>query len=107
MFVSTKTVTIQKENSDEVLKVNFNHKTNLLELLNANNISISQSCDGNGICTTCRVYILEGKENVLPKSDIEVEHSNDRGFAPNERLCCQTEISGTIEIKIPESEPED
>ena len=107
MFVSTKTVTIRKENSDEVLKVNFDDKTNLLELLNANNISISQSCDGNGICTTCRVYLLEGSENVSEKSEIEIEHSNDRGFSATERLCCQTEVSGSIEIKVPETESED
>ena len=106
MFVSTKTVTILKENSDDVLKVNFDEKTNLLELLNANDIGISQSCDGNGICTTCRVYLIEGGENVSPKSEIEIEHASDRGFSANERLCCQTEVSGSIEIKIPETESE-
>ena len=107
MFVSTKTVTILKENSGEVLKVNFDEKTNLLELLNANEIGISQSCDGNGVCTTCRVYLLEGEQNVSPKSEIEIEHSNDRGFSANERLCCQTEVSGSIEIRIPDCESED
>lgn len=107
MFVSTKTVTILKENSNESVKVNFEEKTNLLALLNANDIGIPQSCEGNGICTTCRVYVIEGSEYVSPRSEIEIEHANDRGFSANERLCCQTDVSGSIEIIIPEADSED
>jgi ferredoxin len=101
MLVSTKTVIIQKEKADEVSEVYFDGKTNLLELLNANYISISQVCGGHGICTTCRVFLIDGENSVSSKSEIEIEHSNDRGFTADERLCCQTEVFGSIEIRIP------
>ncbi|MGZ3690105.1 MAG: 2Fe-2S iron-sulfur cluster-binding protein [Pseudobdellovibrio sp.] len=73
---------------------------NLLDTLNANNISISQSCGGFATCTTCRVFVLNGLENCGPRTDIENERAEERGFLINERLACQLEILGPIEVEI-------
>lgn len=102
MLVSTKTVRIVQENSEDEVVLELESPINLLELLNANDISISQSCDGNGICTTCRVYVKDGLENLSERSELELERANERSFLKNERLCCQTEVSGTVTLVIPE-----
>ena len=72
------------------------HKT-LLENLNDNNAGISQSCDGHGICTTCRVKMRtpQAQEflDLHPRSELENERAQERNFAPYERLCCQIVIS--------------
>lgn len=73
---------------------------NLLDTLNANNVGIYQSCGANGSCTTCRVFILKGLENCSPRTEIEAERAEERGFAENERLACQTQVHGDIEIEI-------
>lgn len=104
MFVSTKTVQITKESSEETSTVNFTEQINLLDLFNANNISISQSCGGYGICTTCRIFVTKGIENLTPKSETEIERAEERDFLPNERLCCQTEAFGSVEVTIPSEE---
>ncbi len=106
MLVSTKTVRIVQENSEDETIIEFDETTNLLELLNANDISIAQSCGGFGICTTCRVYVTEGLENLSAKSENEIERSQERDFKSNERLCCQSDVSGNIQLTIPKELPE-
>ncbi len=96
MTVSTKTLQVSVNN----FKLQCNEGDNLLDSLNANMLSISQSCDANGTCTTCRVLILKGLENCGPRNDIESEIAEERKFSANERLACQTLIYGNIEIEI-------
>lgn len=52
-------------------------------------LSINHSCGGNGTCGTCRVWVVKGLEKMGPRGEIEKEIAEDRGFAPQERLCCQ------------------
>ncbi len=80
--------------------IEFTVGNNLLNTLNASGISIEQSCDGNGTCTTCRVFVLKGLENCSERSELETERAVERGFAENERLACQTNITGSVEIEI-------
>lgn len=101
MSVSTKTLQI----SGLFSPLEFNRGENLLDTLNANKVSISQSCDGNGSCTTCRVFILKGLENCTPRTEIETERAVERGFENNERLACQTCMNGDVEIEILNPEP--
>lgn len=100
MSVSRKTLHIRGFFSP----LEFTAGDNLLDTLNANKVSISQSCGANGSCTTCRVFVLKGLENCSPRSEIECERAEERGFVPNERLACQTQINGdlTIEVLNPE-----
>lgn len=95
---STKTLTILN-NSEEI---SFNKKINLLELLNANNISINQSCGGNGSCTTCRFFVRENPQNLSEISELELERRSERNFSKDERLACQTDLLGSVSIEIPE-----
>ena len=97
MVDSTKTLTILGNSSVLV----FNKPTNVLDLLNANDISMNQSCGANGSCTTCRFFILKGLEFFSDRTEIELERAEERAFLENERLACQTIISDSAEIEIP------
>jgi ferredoxin len=94
--VSRKTLLVSVNN----LSLQCNEDDNLLNILNANNLSISQSCGANATCTTCRVLVVKGIENCGPRTEIESERAEERGFAANERLACQTQVLGDIEIEI-------
>ena len=96
MTVSRKTLLIQENDA----LVEFNEGDNLLDTLNANKVGISQSCGGNGSCTTCAVLVLSGVTNCGPRTDLELERATERGFAANERLACQTVINGDLKIQI-------
>lgn len=97
-MVSTKTLHIRNISA----QFEFKAGDNLLDTLNANKVSIAQSCGGFGSCTTCRVYIVKGIENCSSRSEIELERASERNFTSHERLCCQTELGGDVEIEIPE-----
>jgi len=80
--------------------LNFSVGDNLLDTLNAGKISIPQSCEGHGTCTTCRVFILKGLESCSPRTAIESERAFERNFSANERLACQTYLTGSVDIEI-------
>jgi len=58
-------------------------------------------CGGNARCSTCRVYVMDGLSNCLPRNEKEKELAVKLGFPENIRLACQTKISGDITIRRP------
>ena len=49
-----------------------------------------------GACTTCRITIVEGAENLSNPTEAEI----DRGMYADKRLACQCKIKqGTVKIK--------
>lgn len=96
MTVSRKTLLFSENDAP----IEFSIGDNLLDTLNANKVGISQSCGGNGSCTTCAVLVLEGADSVGPRTEIELERALERGFLNNERLACQTELCGSLKIQI-------
>jgi ferredoxin len=54
------------------------------------------SCGGYGQCATCIVEILEGAENLSPRTEIEEKRFKNK---PNSyRLACQTTVNGRIRV---------
>jgi adenylate cyclase len=58
-------------------------------------------CGGHALCTTCRVYIMDGLSNCQPRNEKERQLAEKMGFSRNIRLACQTKISGNITIRRP------
>jgi ferredoxin len=54
------------------------------------------SCGGYGQCTTCIVEILEGAENLSPRT--EVEERRFKNKPDSYRLACQTTVNGRIRV---------
>ena len=98
MSVSRKTLHIVGETNSIAFRTN----ENLLDILNANKISINQACGANGSCTTCRIIVLEGLENLTTRTEIELERANERQFSDNERLACQVNLLESVTIQIPQ-----
>lgn len=72
---------------------------NLLALLLKHNVPIMHECGGNGRCTTCRVRIIEGHENVLPRTEKEETIAQARQWDGKTRLACQMRINGDVTIQ--------
>jgi adenylate cyclase len=64
-------------------------------------INHTHVCGCNGRCSTCRVYVMGGLSNCLPRNENEKQVAEKLGFPRNIRLACQTKISGDITIKRP------
>ncbi|MCS7206257.1 MAG: YceI family protein [Leptospiraceae bacterium] len=56
-------------------------------------------CLGNGVCSTCRVEILEGLEYLPPRNSQEKLIANQKGWKDNIRLACQTIPKGNIKVR--------
>ena len=52
------------------------------------------NCHGNGFCGTCSMKIVEGMENLSPRT--EIENKLLAGEAEDVRLACQCEVLGDV-----------
>ncbi|MBD2139754.1 (2Fe-2S)-binding protein [Anabaena sp. FACHB-1237] len=54
------------------------------------------NCGGVGQCATCVVEIIEGLENISPRTD--VENKKFKNKPDNYRLACQTLVNGPVSV---------
>ncbi|NES93813.1 MAG: (2Fe-2S)-binding protein [Desertifilum sp. SIO1I2] len=55
------------------------------------------NCGGYGQCGTCIVEIVEGMENLSPRTDVEKRKLKKK--PDSYRLACQTLVQGSVSIK--------
>ncbi len=75
-------------------------KTLLTHIQDAH-IDWMQACGGKGRCTTCRMNVLQGMENISPLSVAEIKYRVDGRIKPTERLACQCYILGEVIAEVP------
>jgi len=55
------------------------------------------NCGGYGQCGTCVVEVVEGMENLSPKTDVEKRKLKKK--PDSYRLACQTLVNGSVSVK--------
>lgn len=75
----------------------------LLEAAEALGFPLDHECGGNASCSTCRVDVVFGGEN-LSEIDFEEQDLLDREALtePYHRLSCQARILGDVVVQVPE-----
>jgi class 3 adenylate cyclase/hemoglobin-like flavoprotein len=71
----------------------------ILDISLQNNIPHVCVCGGIGKCSTCRVIVLEGLGQCLPRNQVEARMARLKGFSSEIRLACQTRIMGPVIVK--------
>lgn len=71
----------------------------LLEISRAAGIPHASVCGGRGRCTTCRVLVLEGAENLPPPEAAEASALARIGAPPDVRLACQLRPAGAVTVR--------
>jgi class 3 adenylate cyclase/hemoglobin-like flavoprotein len=71
----------------------------ILDVSVAHKIPHLRECGGNGRCTTCRVRIHDGIENVSPRTPREIEVADALGWDRFTRLACQTRVGGDVTVE--------
>ena len=76
----------------------------LLEASRALGFPLNHDCGGNASCTTCRVEVQMGGEN-LSEIDFEEQDLLDREALsqPWHRLGCQARVLGDVVVLVPEA----
>ena len=75
----------------------------VIELIHENGTDWMHACGKKGRCTTCKMIVLEGMENLSDPTDREIVYRNQNRLKSNERLACQATIqSGELIIRVAE-----
>ena len=76
----------------------------LLEAAKALGFELNHDCGGNASCTTCRVEVQLGEEN-LSEIDFDEQDLLDREALsePWHRLGCQAKVLGDVVVRVPET----
>jgi 2Fe-2S ferredoxin len=62
------------------------------------------ACGGKGRCTTCRLEVLSGAENLTPDTEAELRYRRAGRLLPHERLTCQARLpEGNLVARVPEA----
>ncbi|GAB6066555.1 ISC system 2Fe-2S type ferredoxin [Aquifex pyrophilus] len=73
----------------------------IMQVLYRNGIEIDSACGGHGQCTSCRVIILFGSENLYPPEFEEKDTLEENGMnLEEERLSCQAKLNGKGDVVI-------
>jgi ferredoxin len=59
-------------------------------------VRISHVCNASGTCSTCRVEVVAGAENLSPIEPNEIAYS----MGPNCRLGCQAKVLGNVGVRV-------
>jgi ferredoxin, 2Fe-2S len=94
-------VIVIKNLQEKALEVRDFSKT-ILRHAQDNTLDWMFACGGKGRCTTCKVVVLKGLENLEPKTPAELRFEKLGQLFKNERLACQTKVKGDITVQIPE-----
>ncbi|MGE4131256.1 MAG: 2Fe-2S iron-sulfur cluster-binding protein [Bdellovibrionales bacterium] len=81
----------------------IDHEHSVLEVGLKHDIPIPHSCGGMGSCTTCRVLVESPLADLPPRSEIESDLAEMRGFTEAERLACQLEPVPGLVVRLPDS----
>lgn len=85
-------ITIQKTQQQIEVPVSSNLMRSLLEA----GLPVASSCDGEGVCSKCKIEIIQGAENLSAPNETELFLKDSNNIPNKMRISCQTEVLGDI-----------
>lgn len=77
-------------------EIEIDERTTLREAAHLIGVSVHDRCGGMGACCNCIVTIVQGGDNLCPKSIVEEAVFY---LAESDRLSCQCRITGDVVVK--------
>ncbi|MGM0946832.1 MAG: 2Fe-2S iron-sulfur cluster-binding protein [Bacteroidota bacterium] len=78
-------------------------KRKVIELIHENGIDWMHACGKKGRCTSCKMIVVEGLENLSEPNERETNYFKQKRLGPQERLSCQSTLDkGEIRIRVAE-----
>lgn len=74
----------------------------ILQVVQSHFIDWMHACGGKGRCTTCKIIVVEGMEQLSPLTPAELNYRHLNQLKNNERLACQTRALGSCRIRVPD-----
>ena len=87
---------------DKGIALEVEEGTSILDAALDRGVSIYHTCGGNASCSTCRVCVVSGAENLSPIETAEAQVLDAFDLKPPHRLACQaTVLRGRVTVEIP------
>ncbi|NOT75516.1 MAG: (2Fe-2S)-binding protein [Cyclobacteriaceae bacterium] len=67
-----------------------------------NYIDWMHECGGKGRCTTCKMAVRQGMENLSGITHAEKKYKEEGLLKEGERLACQVRVNGDLTIQVPD-----
>ena len=75
----------------------------VIEIIHENGTDWMHACGKKGRCTTCKMIVITGQENLSPETEQELVYRRQNRLKYNERLSCQSRIlKGELIIRVAE-----
>lgn len=87
--------------NNKVILANDNSSSILNDIHNAG-VDWMHACGAKGRCTTCKMVVHSGIESFGPDSEAEAKFRTLGKLKDNERLSCQNNLQGDLEISVAE-----
>jgi len=76
----------------------------VIDFIHENGIDWMHACGKKGRCTTCKMTVVEGQENLSLETVQEQQFRDLKRLLANERLACQAHLlHGVLTIRVPDS----
>tara|TARA_R110002020_G_scaffold73578_2_gene188751 strand:- start:1564 stop:1914 length:351 start_codon:yes stop_codon:yes gene_type:complete len=73
----------------------------VIEIIHENGIDWMHACGKKGRCTTCKIILKSGEQNLSSPTKPELDFLEQGRLRPGERLACQAELnSGEIVVRV-------
>jgi 2Fe-2S ferredoxin len=95
-------VKIVIENLAQKQLLNVDQSKSILNVLQSHFIDWMHACGGKGRCTTCKMIVIEGMDQLSRPTPAEIKYHSLGQLAENERLACQARALGSCRIRVPE-----
>ena len=95
------TITIKNLDNKSIIYTDTNQS--VLSILHENNIDWMHACGKKGRCTTCKMIVHVGLDNITDVTEFEKKYKLRGQLSANERLTCQCQALDDIVISVPES----
>jgi class 3 adenylate cyclase len=87
------------EVSPDRVEVTFTPDANLLTTLVDAGVPIDHLCGGRARCSTCRVFLFDGFENVSERTEAEAAMAQKLDLPERVRLACQTTLTDSVRLR--------
>ena len=85
--------------NNRLLTISDNSQT-VLHSIQSHDIDWMHACGGKGRCTTCKIILVEGAENLSPVNASEEKFLASGRLKSNERLACQCHATGDLTVEV-------
>lgn len=82
--------------------INGDPDLTILDNIHQNYIDWMHTCGKKGNCTSCKMIVVKGANNLSPHTGTEEKFRSLGRLKDRERLACQCKLLGDITIKAPD-----